>query len=97
MESSRIYPIDTDQKLVCKLPVIEELQSLICCQKPVKTKCENHFCELEEIIYTYTNLQTNFIETTQIHSINTHKNLVPKIPTVQKFESVKYTHKKRQN
>ena len=30
------------------------------CQKPAKTKCENHFCELEEIRYTCTNVQVNF-------------------------------------
>ena len=67
------------------------------CQNPAKTKCENHFCEREEIIYTCTNLPAKCIETTQIHSINQRQNLVPKLTTVQKFESLKYTHEKRQN
>ena len=81
-----------------KLPVIQKLQSLIYVVKNrPKQSVKTIFCEREEIIYACTNPLANFIETTQIRSINKHKNSVPKIPTVQKFESLKYTHKKRQN
>ena len=95
--SSRIYPTNTHQNLVCKLPTMQKLQSLIYVVKNrPKQSVKTIFVNLRKS-YTCTNLQTNFIENTQIHSIKTHKNLVPKIPTVQKFESFKYTHKKRQN
>ena len=61
-------------------------------QKPAKTEYENKFFEFEENKQKCINVQTNLCKTITIHSINLRQTLVPKLSTVQKFQTLKYTH-----
>ena len=42
------------------------------------------------------NTSRNLCKPNRIHPINRLQNLISKLPTVQKFQSLKYTHKTRQ-